>query len=226
MGLDMYLGKINKKVTEDKELEMLCSINYSKDKILDGAKLLEQNNIDELVKIKFIESFYNDYINLKDAPEEVLNEPYVREYCFNVKETNRDRLLYLLETINKHCIDINKKYNYYIENKDKIKTLEITELGYFRKHSDLHGYFENLYTKRGGTEEFNCVKIILTEEDIENVIKIATDELNGEHAVEQASGFFWGSSTIEDWKETKETFEKILKETDFENETVYYDSWW
>lgn len=226
MGLDMYLGKINKKALSNKELDMLCSINGNLENILEQKKLIDELNIEALVKKVFIESFYNDYMKLRDASKDILKQEYVEKYSFGVRRTNKDRLEYIKEQIRLHCEDIDKKYEYYINNKEKVDSLCLGELGYFRKHSDLHGYFEDLYTERGGTEEFNCVKLILSKEDIEKVIEIADSELNGENVVPESRGFFWGESSKYDWEETKKVFSEILETTDFETETVYYDSWW
>lgn len=226
MGLDMYLGKINKKVSDDKELELLCSIDGNQENIMQEKELIDKNDIDTLVKKVFVKSFYEDYIKFKDMGKTGLSKPYKQKFSFNQNLTNKDRLDFILKAIKDHCNDINNKYNYYMSNKELIDNIVVSNLGYFRKHSDLHGYFEDIYFDRGGDKEFNCVKLSLTEEDIKKVIEIAENELNGVSAVNKAQGFFWGDTTKEDWEETFNVFTNILKTTDFDNETVYYDSWW
>lgn len=226
MGLDMYVFKINKKVNNDKELNLLCSLDGKIERIYKHKEMINENRINDLVKDVFIESFYDDYIKFKDASEEILNMPYERKFNYHKGLSNRDRLTYIEKEIKEHIEEINYQYDYCTKNKDIVNSLKQTDLGYFRKHADLHGYFEELYFKRGGTKEFNCVKLILTLDDIKNVIEIANNQLKGIQAIEKAEGFFWGESNDYWWKETKRIFEEILETTNFEEETVFYDSWW
>lgn len=113
----------------------------------------------------------------------------------------------------------------YIRRRDK-ETNEEQEIGYFRKHSDLHGYMEELYIKNGGVEEFNCVPLLLPKEELIKIRELAKLELLHGGVFNEARGFFWGESTKEDWKETVRIFDDILRDTDFEKEEIYYDSWW
>ena len=54
--------------------------------------------------------------------------------------------------------------------KDNNDFSKLEEIFYWRKHHDLHGWMENLYREKGGTEEsFNCVKVRLTKEDLERL---------------------------------------------------------
>ena len=41
------------------------------------------------------------------------------------------------------------------------------ELAYWRKHPNLQGWMEELYHKKGGEGEFNCVDLELALEDLE-----------------------------------------------------------
>lgn len=102
-----------------------------------------------------------------------------------------------------------------------------TEIGYWRKHADLHGYMEDLYIERGGTEEFNCVKLPLSKEDCEEIIAFARERLEeNEDEVEHTTGFFFGQTQKEDWEETIKIFENVLNTVNFDTEEIYYDSWW
>ena len=47
------------------------------------------------------------------------------------------------------------------------------QLHYWRKHPNLHGWMEALYREKGGEQEFNCVPVLLTAEDL--------DQLEAEH---------------------------------------------
>ena len=104
--------------------------------------------------------------------------------------------------------------------------LIIEEGGYWRKHSDLHGVMRDLYVHRGGEKIFNCIPLILDKQDCQRMLHLATEIFKGKKESPTATGFFWGESTIEKWKQTIDIFDKVLNETDFDNQTVFYDSWW
>lgn len=98
-----------------------------------------------------------------------------------------------------------------------------TEICYWRKHHDLHGWMENLYYQKGGSEaEFNCTPIKLTLEDLD---QLEDDILH--YRLPHTTGFFFGNyppneeSNQEDLKFIKEARTCIEEGYD-----VYYDSWW
>lgn len=118
--------------------------------------------------------------------------------------------------------------------KTKIKTSrevdfqsEVADIGeeihYWRKHPNLHGWMERLYRKKGGTdEEFNCVPVKLTQEDID---RLAEDIIDGN--LPPTSGFFFGRSTGDQAEKSDDLeFCKKASEAIKEGYTVYYDSWW
>ena len=45
------------------------------------------------------------------------------------------------------------------------------EIGYWRKHNRLHGWMEHLWEKRGNTAEFNCVDLLLDNDDLNQLQK-------------------------------------------------------
>jgi len=97
---------------------------------------------------------------------------------------------------------------------------QIQQLHYWRKHPNLHGWMGRLYDERGGTDEFNCVKVNLTLEDLN---RLEQDMKDG--SLEKAEGFFFGESDAEDDISTIEFIEKArtaLKGGSY----VWYDSWW
>jgi hypothetical protein len=60
-----------------------------------------------------------------------------------------------------------------LDNKYHIESMNV-DLGYWRKHADLHGYIINTFAK--GVDE--CQKIELSEDDLDKIIKaIKNDEL-------------------------------------------------
>ena len=99
--------------------------------------------------------------------------------------------------------------------------VDIEEIAYWRKHPDLHGWMEQLYRKKGGTEKsFNGDTVLLTEEDIDN-LKIAVLT----RTLPSTSGFFFGASKQEINFADLEFIEKA-KEAIKEGYTIYYDSSW
>ena len=99
--------------------------------------------------------------------------------------------------------------------------VDIEEIAYWRKHPDLHGWMEQLYRKKGGTEKsFNGDTVLLTEEDIDN-LKIAVLT----RTLPSTSGFFFGASKQEINFADLEFIEKA-KQAIKEGYTIYYDSSW
>jgi hypothetical protein len=100
------------------------------------------------------------------------------------------------------------------------KVDEACELHYWRKHPNLHGWMENLYRARGGTELFNCVTLALTSANL--------DQLEADiraNALPPTEGFFFGET---DGSETEDDLAFIAKARAAIQAglTVFYDSWW
>ena len=73
-----------------------------------------------------------------------------------------------------------------LDNKYCIESMTI-DLGYWRKHADLHGYIVDTFAK--GIDK--CQDIELSKEDLYKIIKaIREDKLKKDH-----SGFFFGNSS-------------------------------
>ena len=99
--------------------------------------------------------------------------------------------------------------------------VDIEEIAYWRKHPNLHGWMEQLYRKKGGTDpSFNGDTVLLTEEDIDN-LKIAVLT----RSLPSTSGFFFGESKQEINFADLEFIEKA-KQAIKEGYTIYYDSSW
>ena len=98
------------------------------------------------------------------------------------------------------------------------------ELAYWRKHNALHAWMQELYRHKGGdAESFNCIPLLLTTEDLNNLI---TDAKRSK--LKSAQGFFWGGQyeyTEEIANEDIDFAHKALAEID-KGYAVYYDSWW
>ena len=100
---------------------------------------------------------------------------------------------------------------------------KVEEIFYWRKHHDLHGWFERLYRNKGGDKEsFNCVAVRLNTIDLD---ALQHDLLNG--TLPETTGFFFGNNPPDD-ESLKRDLQFIQKARDIiaEGDAVYYDSWW
>lgn len=90
----------------------------------------------------------------------------------------------------------------YVANKNKVeldsnlavlnKVKPTDELFYWRKHANLHGWFQKLWEKRLGEKvdvDFNCKFVLVTKEDLQ---QLRTDVNSG--ALPYTTGYFFGSS--------------------------------
>lgn len=100
------------------------------------------------------------------------------------------------------------------------KSNDATELHYWRKHPNLHGWMQQLYFDKGGTQEFNCVPVILTLEDIEQLEFAIVN-----HELPDTIGFFFGNSIGDEYDGDLAFIAKARKAI-AEGYTVFYDSWW
>lgn len=97
---------------------------------------------------------------------------------------------------------------------------ETEEIHYWRKHPNLHGWMEDLYRRRDGSGEFNCVVIVLSPEDIDELEQAV---LGAE--LPETAGFFFGESSAEDREDDLKFIEKA-RAAHAEGLVVMYDSWW
>ena len=197
MGLDMYLYK-RKKLNEEEEKELKIQEKIYQE----ASKKLEEimTPIYDKYKDKLKNYFSEERKKAQEDYQEELKNTSSYKMQKNIKEKANKRI-------------------------EEIKSE--TEIGYWRKHADLHGYMEDLYIERGGREEFNCVEIDLYKEDCEEIIAFARERLEeNEDEVEHTTGFFFGQTQKEDWEETIKIFENALNTVNFDTEEIYYNSWW
>ena len=93
-------------------------------------------------------------------------------------------------------------------------------LHYWHKHPNLHGWMENLYFEKGGTELFNCISLVLTAADL--------DRLEADiraNTYPETTGFFFGTSDGSEAEDDLAFIEKA-RAAIAEGKTVFYDSWW
>lgn len=108
-----------------------------------------------------------------------------------------------------------------VEKDGELEYPESYELAYWRKHPNLQGWMEELYRNKGGEEEFNCVDVELTLEDLDNL----EAAINGKEMPE-TSGFFFGDDADEHYKETDLKFIEDARKAINDGFTVVYSSWW
>ena len=102
------------------------------------------------------------------------------------------------------------------------RSKNVIEIDYWRKHHDLHDWFENLYLSKGGNETFNCIPLKLELEDLDQ-LEYDIKNRNLPHT----TGFFFGDNPPND-ESDKYDLEFIEKARQAINDgyAVYYDSWW
>lgn len=121
-------------------------------------------------------------------------------------------------------------YAYRVSKKNRISEVEfkfdendVYEFFYWRKHHDLHGWMEKLYYAKGGEDDnFNCVPVELTLEDLD---KLERDIKN--RKLPHTEGFFFGNFPPDDDSD-KNDFLFIEQARDYikKGYAVYYNSWW
>lgn len=95
----------------------------------------------------------------------------------------------------------------------------------WRKRSHIQDWMQRLYAKKTGItdpSEFNCVDVVLTKDDVAELIKDI-----GEGNMQCVSGFFFGGKY--DTSECKEDDMKFAMECQKHimlGRTVMYSSWW
>lgn len=124
-------------------------------------------------------------------------------------------------------------YMFKAENANEVGSDTCEEVGYWRKHPDLHSYIEELWREAGCPNadeagdnplyEFNCIEFPLTREQLEEI-----RELSEEHKLPTSpGGFFFSKSAPEDDPRTVEIMDKALEMLDEDPEAViFYYSWW
>lgn len=100
-----------------------------------------------------------------------------------------------------------------------------TEIAYWRKFNNLHGWMEQLYREKGGTEVFNCENVFLTKEDLHRLREEANAKAD---TLAPFEGFFFGyyvELTDDDVAEINTFVNNALAEIEAGFD-VYYTSWW
>jgi len=99
-----------------------------------------------------------------------------------------------------------------------------TDLAYWRKFNNLHGWMEALYRKKGGLDEsFNCNTVRLMPQDLDVLESLALSK-----ALPPTAGFFFGATEPMDDDDKQAVLEFVQKARAIiaEGGAVAYDSWW
>lgn len=108
---------------------------------------------------------------------------------------------------------------------------ERTEIAYWRKANQIRDWF----VRHGYPENGNCMDYYLEKEDLEQLVRDCKAVLDNHDLAEElmptSDGFFFGGTDYDEWyfkdlENTIEQVEKVIKETDWDNELVYYYEWW
>jgi hypothetical protein len=109
------------------------------------------------------------------------------------------------------------------------KTEVVEEFHYWRKHNALQGWMENLWKSKGypnkheDGEDFNCIPLELTLEDLDLLEKDLLDS-----QLPETEGFFFGYDTSRDESRLMDDLSFIRQARQHLNagKQIAYDSWW
>ena len=105
------------------------------------------------------------------------------------------------------------------------KHREIREIGYRRKHPNLHGWMEALFAEKNPAVSlehgFNGVELELTWADLE---RLEQDVLSGN--LPRTTGYFFGDGSDEYYRDQDLEFVKNAKAEVFMGLKVFYNSSW
>lgn len=206
MGLNMYLSKINKKVCDIQEFNDCIEAIGMQNKKSELIKVLD--DFSKLATPDFLEKHYSR--SLLQKSQKFIKDDYLRkEFELELSEYYIDNVKVSLASIGDLDINIIR-----------------TNLCYWAKRSDLNSILEDMYYNRGGEDEFNNKYLLLSKEDIIDIIELHKEHLDGKNEISHNYGFFWEQTTLEDLENSLKDFEKVLQETNWDNETVYYHCWW
>ena len=107
------------------------------------------------------------------------------------------------------------------------------EIAYWRKHPNLHGWMEQLWTQKGcpGVDlknyapdrdpDFNGIELDLTWDDLEALERAITHK-----QLPPTSGFFFGQDSDDEYRESDLAFVRAAKAEVFLGLKVFYNSSW
>lgn len=115
--------------------------------------------------------------------------------------------------------------NYDKDDSDPTKISKPHEIAYWRKHPNLHGYFEALWAKRNPEAVeltiFNGIELELTWADIEDLERAVKEK-----TLPATTGFFFGEGSDDYYRDQDLEFVKNAKAELFMGLKVFYNSSW
>jgi hypothetical protein len=98
---------------------------------------------------------------------------------------------------------------------------DCVQISYWRKFNNLHGWMEDLYTRKGGVGTFNCTALKLEPVDI---ARLRVDSVS----LKPRSGFFYGTQGEMSAEDVQAVLTFCNKcDAEFaDGYDVFYDSWW
>ena len=109
---------------------------------------------------------------------------------------------------------------------------KIQEVAYWRKANQIRNW---IVTYTDYPRDADCEEFLLTKNNLEKLVKdcktVINDPRSASILMPTQSGFFFGNTEYDKWyfkdlKNTVEQVEKVIKETDWDNEEIYYYEWW
>lgn len=116
--------------------------------------------------------------------------------------------------------------------KKKANVEKMEEVAYWRKANQIRNW---IVQNTEYEADADCEDYLLDKETLENLVSdckaVIANPTLADELLPTKSGFFFGSTEYDDWyfedlKLTIKQVEKILKETDWDNEDIYYYEWW
>lgn len=171
-------------------------------------------------------SLVNDYFDWKERAEKYTFE----EWCGkDVSKVN-------MQLVNKYLNHYKNRYSHWDTDKKYPYKSIMENICYWRKANQIHNWFvENVQDGADNCEPYEVTKEKLEELlDVCKRVKAASDIRDmsvAEEILPPSSGFFFGSTEFDEYylsdiNYTIDMFEKIIKETDFDKEIIFYESSW
>lgn len=184
------------------------------DMYLNKVKIVKNATLKEMIVL-------NNYFDWLEMGQEYK----FYEWCFcDEKDVRKDLVDECKELYKPHFSSWDK------EKKYPFSTM-INNVGYWRKANQIHNWMvENV---QDGVDDCNSYEI--SKEQLEELLsickKISKNHSLAEKLLPTTRGFFFGSCEYDDYyfcdiDNTIEIIEKVLKDTDFDNEIVFYSSSW
>lgn len=108
--------------------------------------------------------------------------------------------------------DVEAEVDFYLDENE-----EPTEIWYWRKNWSLHQYLGELYFDKGGQGDFNCDRLVLSEDDLDNLEYAILNEFEYEEECPE---------DVEVERERDLNFVQAARKEIAKGHTVYYDSWY